>query len=139
MGQLLSDRHFSLRFAAALAVSPDSARYAMGGASVGSTVRLFDGATAQPSGVLTGHLDDVRRLAFSPDGRTLASTSIDNSLKLWHLPTSRPLLTLPQGEMLEYLTFSPDGTWLGVATANGELRVWHAPPLAELAPRDSAL
>jgi WD40 repeat protein/serine/threonine protein kinase len=139
MGQLLSDRHFSLRFAAALAVSPDGARYAMGGASVGSTVRLFDGATAQPSGVLTGHLDDVRRLAFSPDGRTLASTSIDNSLKLWHLPTSRPLLTLPQGEMLEYLTFSPDGTWLGVATANGELRVWHAPPLAELAPRDSAL
>lgn len=102
-------------------------------------VRLFDAATAEPAGVLTGHLDDVRRLAFSPDGRTLASTSINHALKLWHLPTARPLLTLPQGEMLDYLTFSPDGTWLGVATANGELRLWHAPPLADLPQLDSEM
>jgi WD40 repeat protein/serine/threonine protein kinase len=135
-GRLLSERHFSMRFAAALAVSPDSLRYAMGGASAGSTVRLFDTETSQPAGVLTGHLDDVRRVAYSPDGRTLASTSIDYALKLWHLPTSRPLVTLPQGEMLEYLAYSPDGTWLGVATALGELRLLHAPPLAESAPLD---
>jgi serine/threonine protein kinase/WD40 repeat protein len=138
-GRQLSDRHFSLRFAAALSVSADSTRYAMGGGSAGSMVRLFDAATAEPAGVLTGHLDDVRRLAFSPDGRTLASTSINHALKLWHLPTARPLLTLPQGEMLDHLTFSPDGTWLGVATANGELRLWHAPPLADLPQLDSEM
>src|SRR5207302_4094107 len=32
-GELLSERHFPMRFSAALAVSPDGARYAMGGAS----------------------------------------------------------------------------------------------------------
>jgi WD40 repeat protein len=138
-GRQLSDRHFSLRFAAALAVSNDSERYAMGGGSAGSMVRLFDAATGQSTETLTGHLDDVRRLAFSPDGGTLASTSIDHALKLWHLPTGRPLLTLPQGEMLEHLTFSPDGTWLGVATAKGELRLWHAPSLGELTQLDSEM
>jgi WD40 repeat protein/serine/threonine protein kinase len=139
IGRQLSDRHFSLRFAAALAVSPDSERYAMGGGSAGSMVRMFDAATGEPNEELTGHLDDVRRLAFSPDGRTLASTSIDHALKLWHLPTRRPLLTLPQDETLEYLAFSPDGTWLGVATAKGELRLWHAPPLEELTQLDSKM
>ena len=82
--------------------------------------------------MLTGHLDDVRRLAYSPDGLTLASTAIDHHLKLWHVATGRPVLTLPQGEMQEYLTFSRDGTWLGVATAQGELRLWHAPTLKDL-------
>src|SRR5207245_1720405 len=132
-GQLISERHFPLRFAAALAVSPDGSRYAMGGASVGSTIRLFESANSQPAETLSGHLDDVRRLAFAPDGRTLASTGIDHMLKLWHLATGRPLVSLPQNEMLEHLAFSPDGTWLGVATAKGELRLWHAPPFQELA------
>ena len=131
-GDLLSDRHFPLRFAAALALSPEGTRYAMGGASVGSTIRLFEAASAEPAGMLTGHLDDVRRLAYSPDGLTLASTAIDHHLKLWHVATGRPVLTLPQGEMQEYLTFSRDGTWLGVATAQGELRLWHAPTLKDL-------
>jgi serine/threonine protein kinase/WD40 repeat protein len=131
-GEMLSDQHFMLRFATALAVSPDGARYAMGGAAVGSSIRLFDSATAKPAGLLSGHLDDVRRLAFSPDGLTLASTGVDHMLKMWHLATGRLLVTLPQGEMQEYLTFSPRGTWLGVATALGELRLWHAPGFAEL-------
>jgi WD40 repeat protein len=137
-GRMLSDRHFPLRFAAALAVSPDGARYAMGGASVGSSIRIFESVDAKAAGVLTGHLDDVRRLSFSPDGLTLASTGIDHNLKLWHLATGRPLLTLPQGEMQEFLAFSPDGAWLAMATARGELRLWHAPPYEGLAKNEAA-
>ena len=66
---------------------------------MGSTIRIFESVDARPAGVLTGQLDDVRRLAFSPDGLTLASTGIDHNLKLWHVATARPVLTLPQGEM----------------------------------------
>jgi len=138
-GKMLSERRFTLRFSTACAVAPDGTRFAMGGAAVGSSIRLFNTTDSSPAAKLSGHLDDVRRLAYAPSGLTLASTGIDHTLKLWHLATGRPLLTLPQGEMLDYLAFSPDGTWLGLATGQGELRLWHAPRLAELSDPDGML
>jgi WD40 repeat protein/serine/threonine protein kinase len=132
-GKVLSDRHFSLRFPAAVALAPDGRRYAFGGANVFSFIRLFDATNAEPVGQFTGHLDEVRALAFAPDGRTLASASLDNCVRLWHVPTARPLLTFPAGERLEHISFSPDGTWLGVSTAQGEMRLWRAPEFGELA------
>ena len=131
-GKVLSDRHFGLRFPAALALAPDGCRYAFGGANVFSFIRLFDATNAEPVGLFTGHLDEVRNLAFAPDGRTLASASLDNCVRLWHVPTTRPLLTFAEGERLENIAFSPDGTWLGVSTSQGELRLWHAPAMSEL-------
>jgi WD40 repeat protein len=46
------------------------------------TIRLWDGATGAPRAVLTGHDDVVRRLAFAPDGLTLASAS-PPEMKCW--------------------------------------------------------
>jgi WD40 repeat protein len=131
-GEPLSERLFGLRSPTALAVSSDGRQYVMGGASTGNAIRLFDLISSEPVGRLLGHLDDARRLAFSPDGRTLASTSLDRTLKLWNMATGRILLTLAEGELLENLAFSPDGTWLGVETATGQLRLWHAPALNQI-------
>jgi outer membrane protein OmpA-like peptidoglycan-associated protein len=39
---------------------------------------------------LTGHESNVLSVAFSPDGRYLASGSADNTIKLWEMPTSPP-------------------------------------------------
>ena len=43
---------------------------------------------------LTGHTDVVTAVAFTPDGRTLVSASLDDTVRVWDLPTRHLLRTI---------------------------------------------
>ena len=70
----------------------------------------------------------VPRIAFSPDGRRLASINAGQPVQLWDVATRLEVLTLPvEQSAFQCVAFSRDGRWL-VATAGVWLHVWDAGP-----------
>jgi hypothetical protein len=116
-----------------VAFSPDGKRLA---ASEGRTVRVWDAVTGKEILTLSGHEGDVWRVAYSPDGRRLASASQDSSVKVWDAATGELSLIL-RGHTIDVygVTFDHDGRRLVTAAggtspggerSNCEVKIWDA-------------
>jgi WD40 repeat protein len=74
---------------------------------------------------LEGHGGEITDIAFSPDGRLLASSSKDGSIRLWDV-MSKALLHILRGNgsQLLSLAFPSDGTLLVSGTSDGSICIW---------------
>lgn len=112
----------------AAAFSPDHRLYALG--DTGQVVAIRDALTRKRLQTLQGHRGEISALAFSPDGKTLATASAaeDDPVRLWEAATGKELRALrwtkkggAKGEGRAFvkrvtsLEFSPDGKLLAVA------------------------
>jgi eukaryotic-like serine/threonine-protein kinase len=69
-----------------------------------------------------GHQDNGRSVAFSPDGRLIASAADD--IVLWNAETYEKLARLEYASVVWSVVFSPDGRWLVSTHADGAVLVW---------------
>jgi len=74
---------------------------------------------------LTGHSGQVYSLAYSPDGRYLASGSSDKTIKIWETATGTELRTLTGHSMTVWsVAYSPDGRYLASGSLDKTIKIW---------------
>ncbi|KAG8790561.1 hypothetical protein FRC12_011567 [Ceratobasidium sp. 428] len=105
-------------------VSPDSARVGVG---CGRVVQLWDrhdGKMVLSS--LRGHSDNVLSVVYSPDGRTIASGSSDNTLRVWDTVTGAQGVQPIDGHegAVSAVVFSSDGRLIISGSWDGGIRLW---------------
>ena len=127
-----------------VSISPDGRTLAAG--SLDKVVRLWDTGTGQFLAKLgdgdtaamgqhtSGHGDSVYSVAFSPDGRTLASGSLDNSIMLWDVSQARqngngsttPVVTKFTGhtDYVLSVAFNVDGSLLMSGSKDRTVQFW---------------
>jgi WD40 repeat protein len=93
-----------------------------------STVTVLNVATDRPVLELTGNTRGVSGVAYSPDGRYIATTSTDDTLRLWDATTGQ-LLQIDRDETAPgNPSFSPNGQWVAEDNNDSQIRVWAVCP-----------
>jgi WD40 repeat protein len=120
-----------------LAFAPDGRRLAslshenpIHGTAVDRTVRVWEVDPHVPLPLLRGHASYVYPVAYSPDGRWIASGGWDNTARLWDGATGELCKELPHPGLVLTLAFSPDGRSLVTASfGDDRLRIWDVPTM----------
>ncbi|MBC8871846.1 MAG: protein kinase [Planctomycetes bacterium] len=103
-------------------LSPDGRWLA---ASSLNDIAIWDLKDASPLPRLRGHTSTIRALAFSPDGRLLASSGKDRRVKIWSWADATQRLSIEGGPaVVETLCFSPDGKTLLTSGRQVPLTAW---------------
>jgi len=118
-----STQRLALKIAAYTAVV-----LALGAAVLGGIIVARAPAAKSPEiFIQLGHTGGVRAVAWSPDGKTLASGSKDNMVKLWEAGNRHLLRTLSgHADIVTSVTWSPDGRTLASGSDDHTVKLWEA-------------
>ncbi|MBA4187477.1 MAG: hypothetical protein C0467_05605 [Planctomycetaceae bacterium] len=125
----------------AIAFDPSERWLAVAGGEPGKVgeVRLFrldaaGKATKAATLTISGHKDSIFAVAFTPDGKTIATAGYDRIINLWDIPAElpseamtlkAPRLTLKDhSDTIYALAFSPNGTLLASGSADRSVKIW---------------
>ena len=113
-----------------LAFSPDGRTLAVvgtlpGRANANGELHLWESATGKQVRRFEGHRSPIHCVAFSSDGRMLATGSSDNTVRVWEVASGRERQSL-QGHQnaIVSVSFSPDGRLLASASTDTTALVW---------------
>jgi WD40 repeat protein len=116
-----------------VAFSPDGRLLASGSCGQGNyiiictqgEIRLWEVASGREVRSLSGHTSWVNSVAFSPDGRLLASGSHDKTIKLWEVASGREVRSLTgHTDEVTSVAFSPDGRLLASGSRDETIKLW---------------
>ena len=84
---------------------------------------------------LKGHTDYIWEVAYSPDGKRIASGSWDESIKIWDAASGKCLKTLTgHSDVIDSVAYSPDGKHLASGSDDFSIRLWDPDAEADTVP-----
>ena len=90
-------------------------------------IRVYEIATGKLLQALSGHSESVRALAFTPDGKALASSGADGMLLIWNLTSGKEIwrheVNKRSGPIFG-ISISPDGKRLASSEVGGTILLW---------------
>lgn len=94
-------------------------------------IKLWDMKTAKNTATFKGINAEVYSVAFSPDGKTLASGDMDQMVRLWDIGNAKNIVTLKgHNHYITFVAFSPDGKTLATGGAfEKTIKLWDVPSL----------
>jgi Flp pilus assembly protein TadD len=93
----------------------------------GGAVTLWEVATGKRLASCKGHATSVYSLAFTSDGKTLATGGADRTVRLWDVLTGQERSTLSGHKgAVRKVQFSPDGSILATASNDRTVKLWRA-------------
>jgi WD40 repeat protein len=108
------------------ALAPLASAYRMG--STGPATRLLLEQAARPTRArllkLEGHTDKLWDVAYSPDGRWLATASTDHTARVWDAETGAPRATLQHADWVTTVAWSPTSRLVASGGSDLTVRVW---------------
>ena len=95
------------------------------------TARIWELDTGREMLTLSGHKDWVKRVAFSPNGKWVATASADHTTKLWDAATGDEISTIEHTGIVNCVAFSPNGTQLATADQDNTIRLWEVQSIVQ--------
>jgi WD40 repeat protein len=116
-----------------IAFSPDSKVLVSGGGLRNAVSWPGSDGTARVWEISTGteitrmlHENDIKSVAFSPDGKFVVSGSDDNTARIWESKTGTEIARMTHDDAVSSVAFSPDGRYVISGSWDGDLRIWVA-------------
>jgi len=113
------------RYPSNMIFSPNSQTFAFSDAH---NIKLWDVNTKEQIAIFVGHEDYITNISFSPNGKSLLSSSMDKTATLWDIATQKPVHTFAghtKGVVAAY--FSPDGKKVISGSRDYTMKWWTVP------------
>jgi WD40 repeat protein len=108
-----------------IAFAPDGRTIVTGAAYTDSVVRAWDPMTGQIKGRWRGHKDGIEAIAYTRDGKLVASGSQDGTVRLWDPVSGKEVHRLDARDGMIYgMAFSPDGKRLAAGGKRKAVHLW---------------
>lgn len=115
--------------AISLAASPTGARLAVG--TEGGGVKIVDAVTGATLKQLTSHPQDAKAMAWSPDGKILATGDESARIRFYDTKTWTFREIRPHTKAIQTLSFNTAGTMLASTSADDTIKLWNMSALAK--------